>query len=75
MHRDDLLKLLRLRPFKPFRFTVTTNQEFDVTHPDQAVPGDRLIGVGIPASRTQFEFDSVVWVNLQQIVFIQPIRA
>ena len=34
MLRDDLLKLLRARPFVPFRIAMNNDDEYDVRHPE-----------------------------------------
>ncbi len=37
MSAQDLLELLRKRPFIPFRIHATDGKTFDVRHPDQAL--------------------------------------
>jgi hypothetical protein len=37
MRPEDLLELLRTRPFKPFRIFATDGRTYDVRHPDQAL--------------------------------------
>ena len=37
MRPDDLLELLRTRPFQPFRLFATDGRTYDVRHPDQAL--------------------------------------
>jgi len=37
MSAQDLLELLRARPFAPFRIFATDGRTYDVRHPDQAL--------------------------------------
>lgn len=37
MRSEDLLELLRARPFQPFRLFATDGRTYDVRHPDQAL--------------------------------------
>ncbi len=37
MTAQDLLELLRTRPFRPFRIYASDGRTFDVRHPDQAL--------------------------------------
>jgi hypothetical protein len=37
MRPEDLLELLRTRPFQPFRLFATDGRTYDVRHPDQAL--------------------------------------
>ena len=54
MRPEDLLELLRTRPFKPFRIFAMDGRTYDVRHPDQAlVLRSRVIlplhsGSGVP---------------------------
>ncbi|UCC30647.1 MAG: hypothetical protein JSU86_20930 [Phycisphaerales bacterium] len=37
MRPEDLLELIRKRPFLPFRIHVTDGQTYDIRHPDQII--------------------------------------
>jgi len=37
MRPDDLLQLLRQRPFVPFRLHLSNGRVFEIRHPDQAI--------------------------------------
>jgi hypothetical protein len=37
MSHQDLIDLLRTRPFRPFRIYATDGRTYDVRHPDQAL--------------------------------------
>ena len=74
MQFEDLWSLLRRRPFRPFRITVTTGEEFDVSHPDLAIASRNFISIGMPKlAGISRQLDDFVWVDLNHIVHIQPI--
>ncbi len=51
MRPDDVLKLLRARPFQPFRISLSDGQEYEVRHPEMAIVSRSTVLVGIPGSR------------------------
>jgi len=66
MPPEEILKLLRLRPFGPFRLHTTDGHVYDVTHPEMAIVTERSAVIGVPggvegmASR----YDIVALVNV-----------
>jgi hypothetical protein len=74
MQRDDILSLLRRRPFRPFRVTVSSGDAFDVTHPDLAIASHQFVAIGVPRRRPMpSDFENFARVTLSQIVHIQRI--
>jgi hypothetical protein len=51
MRPDDVLELLRARPFKPFRISMSDGQHFEVHHPDNAIVSRSTVLVGVPGRR------------------------
>ncbi len=49
MRPEDILDLLRARPFRPFRIHMAAGQQFEVHHPELAMVGRSQVIVGIPA--------------------------
>ena len=47
MSQDDIVKLLRAQPFRPFRLRMANDQTYDVPHPDMAIASPWTIHVGI----------------------------
>ena len=48
MRPDDVLQLLRARPFQPFRISLSDGQQYDVRHPDNAIVARSTVLVGVP---------------------------
>jgi hypothetical protein len=51
MRPDDVLQLLRARPFKPFRISLSDGQQYEIRHPEIAIVSRSTVLVGIPGSR------------------------
>jgi hypothetical protein len=48
MRPDDVLQLLRARPFQPFRISLSDGLQYEVRHPDNAIVSRSTVLVGIP---------------------------
>jgi hypothetical protein len=74
MHIEDFEKILRRRPFRPFRITVTTQQTFDVSHPEMVFTRPRFVAVGVLPHDESPEAGLVMhWIDVQHIVHVHPI--
>jgi hypothetical protein len=51
MRPDDVLKMLRARPFQPFRISLSDGQHYEMRHPDNAIVSRSTVLVGIPGPR------------------------
>jgi hypothetical protein len=51
MRPDDVLQLLRARPFQPFRISLCDGKQYEVRHPDMAIVSRSTVLVGIPGPR------------------------
>ena len=51
MRPDDVLQLLRARPFQPFRISLSDGKQYDVRHPEIAIVSRSTILLGIPGPR------------------------
>jgi len=49
---DDILKLLHLHPFQPFRIALSDESSYDVRHPGMALVGPTTVHVGVPERET-----------------------
>jgi hypothetical protein len=49
MRAEDLLELLRTRPFRPFRILATDGRAYKVRHPDRALALRSQIILPVPA--------------------------
>lgn len=48
MRREDMLEVLRTRPFKPFRIYISDGAAFDVPHPEMVMVTRTSAIVGLP---------------------------
>ncbi len=51
MRPDDVLEMLRARPFRPFRISLSDGQQYEVRHPEIAIVSRSTVLVGIPGPR------------------------
>ncbi len=51
MRPDDVLAMLRTKPFQPFRISLSDGQQYEVRHPDNAIVQRSTVLVGIPGPR------------------------
>jgi hypothetical protein len=76
MHAAVLRTLLTRRPFKPFRITVSTNEKFDVRHPEAAYLARRFLAVvRPPADAGASRATDMLWIDYKHIVHCQPVEA
>jgi hypothetical protein len=69
MRRDELLRLLREQPFRPFRLRLSNGIVPEVRHPDMAIVTPSALYVGVPATGNPPEVaDDIVIVALLHIV-------
>jgi hypothetical protein len=72
---DDILKFLRVQPFRPFRITTTIGETYDIPHPEMAVLSQNIMAVGLPPKGKEdaeiAEF--IVNLALMHIVKIEPL--
>ena len=73
---DELLGLLRKRPFEPFRVHLTDGRTFDVRYPEINLVGLTFFVIGIPMKGQEDPFgDYAVHVPLEMIAQIEPLQA
>ena len=51
MRPDDVLQVLRARPFQPFKISLSDGQQYEVRHPDNAIVSRSTVLVGVPGAR------------------------
>ncbi len=51
MRPDDVLRMLRTQPFRPFRISLSDGQQYEVRHPDNAIVSRSTVLVGVPGPR------------------------
>jgi hypothetical protein len=76
MRPDDLLQLLREKPFQPFRIWLTDGTSFEIRHPELAAVGRSKVFIGRPSAGEALPvFDDWVFVALLHINRIEPLAA
>jgi hypothetical protein len=74
MPPEQLLALLRAHPFVPFRVTLTDGRQFDVRHPDMAMPGRRFVVIGIPETDGGDYVGRTITVALVHLTSLEPLE-
>jgi hypothetical protein len=74
MPLEELLRVLRRQPFEPFRVHVTDGSNYEVRHPEIAMPGARSVIIGFRGPNQLLPvYDDFVIVDLVHITRIEPI--
>lgn len=69
MRSEDIQELVRRKPFRPFRITLTDGQAYDVRHPELAMVGRSTVAIGLPANgKDETIYDRLVTVDLLHIM-------
>jgi hypothetical protein len=75
MRHADLDRLLKRRPFRPFRITVSTGETFDVPHPEMLFLAEKFVAVTVPKLAGEMaERHDFVWIDLLHIVHLLPLQ-
>jgi hypothetical protein len=74
MRREDVLRVLQERPFRPLRLHQSNNIVHDIRHPDMAIvtPSSIVVGISAPDS-TPPAADDFVIVSLMHVVQIEHV--
>jgi hypothetical protein len=74
---QELLNLVRARPFVPFRIYITDGSHYDVSHPDAVMAFARsvVVGVGAAAGNGAGVPDHPVIIALVHITRLEPLDA
>ena len=73
MRSEELLDIVLARPFKPHRFTFTTGETYELTHPEMMIVGRSLVTFGIPTEENVRIADRQFHMSLLHIVRVEPI--
>jgi hypothetical protein len=73
---DELLRLLRQRPFQPFRVSLSDGRVYDIRYPEINLVGKTFFGIGIPMPDQEDPFgDYGVTVPLDVITGVDLLTA
>jgi hypothetical protein len=74
MAPEELASAVRLRPFVPFRLTLTEGSTYDIRHPELCMAGRRSAVIGLaPPEDPDLLFERSVTVDLFHIVKLEPL--
>jgi len=74
MRPDDVLRLLRARPFQPFRISLSDGSQYDVRHPEMAIVSRSTVMLGVPGPRgLDGPVQDVVHCALVHITQLKPL--
>jgi hypothetical protein len=74
MHRDSLSNLVHRKPFKPFRVTVSSGDDFEIKHPEAAILGEHVMAVSrVLADQEELPNLEIemVWIDYDNICYCQ----
>lgn len=73
MSADDLLEMVRRRPFVPFVLVTTDGTTYEVRHPEMLMPGRRTVTLGLPDNPAVPVYDRQVIVSLLHVQRLEPL--
>jgi hypothetical protein len=72
MRREELLRLLRTQPFRPFRLRLSNDSTYEIHHPDMAIVTPSAVYVGVPSpNSTTPAADDIVIVSLLHVLAME----
>jgi hypothetical protein len=74
MSSEDILALLRRRPFVPFRLVTTDGTTYEVRHPEWLMPGRRSVVVGVRDQPSEAVYDQFIVISLLHVQRLEPIE-
>ena len=74
MNPEELVALIRRRPFQPFRIYMTDQAHYDIYHPEMLMVGARSAIVGTTKTPDQTLYDIPINISLLHIVRTEPIQ-
>ncbi len=74
MRPEELLKLIRTRPFAPLRIHMTDGQAFDIAHPDQIIVLRSRVDIGVEPDRKTGVVQRVEHCSLLHVVRVEELQ-
>jgi hypothetical protein len=75
MSFEDLLSVIRQRPFVPFRLVTTDGTAYEIRHPEMLMPGRRTLIVGLPDNPEVAAYNRTVMVSILHVQRLESIDA
>ncbi len=74
MSNEEFRRLLKEKPFQPFRVIVTDGRTFEVRHPEMNLVAQSYVKIGIPENEAPHPIcDHTEFVPYSQIVRVEPL--
>jgi hypothetical protein len=73
MRAEELMGLLRTRPFVPLRIHLTGGQTYDIQHPDQVLVLRQRVDIGLPPNPATGVLERVEHCSLLHIVRVEEL--
>jgi hypothetical protein len=70
---EELLAIIRQRPFIPFRLVTTDGTSYEIRHPEMLMPGRRAVVVGLTDKADVPAFDRTVMVSMLHVQRLEPL--
>jgi len=70
MRREEIIRLLRDQPFRPFRLRLSDGRTLDIRHPDMAIPTLSAVYVGVSSPGSTVA-DDILVVSLVHVVTLE----
>jgi hypothetical protein len=74
MPPQDLLVMIRKRPFVPFRVHVSDGTVYEIRHPELVMTGLGSAVIGVPSDPNQPLYERTETVALRHIVRLEPLE-
>lgn len=74
MRPEELLRLLRHRPFTPLRLHMTDGQTYDIRHPDNVIVSRSYANIGMAPDPATGVLDRVEYCPLLHIVRVEELQ-
>lgn len=72
MRREELLRLLRAQPFRPFRLRLSNDSIYEIRHPDMAIVTPSAVYAGVPSPGAAAPTaDDIVVVSLSHVLTME----
>ncbi len=74
MKPDDVLQLLRKRPFEPFRVHLSDGSTFEIRHPELAIVERSKVIIGVPGPKgLDGPVERSIFCALAHITRLEPV--
>lgn len=75
MRADELISLVRTRPFQPLRIHLSDGTVYDIRHPDQIIVLRGRVDIGVGADAETGAAERVEHVSLLHVVRVEEMAA